>query len=106
MPSLNISADSPPILTHKRDGVTTLTMNTPARLNGWTMEMMNALKDAFRVTALDEGTRVLILTGADPYYCAGVNLAATLRLGHPPTFVLQWLSGEPSADFCPSVAQR
>ena len=83
MSSLNISTDSPPILTHKRDGVTTLTMNTPARLNGWTMEMMNALKDAFRVTALDEGTRVLILTGADPYYCAGVNLAATLRLGHP-----------------------
>jgi len=77
------STDTSPILTHKHDGVTTLTMNTPARLNGWTMEMMNALKDAFAVAALDEETRILILTGADPYYCAGVNLAATLRLGHP-----------------------
>ena len=81
--SMKTPADSLPIITHKHDGVTTLTMNTPARLNGWTMEMMNALKDAFKVATLDEDTRVLILTGADPYYCAGVNLAATLRLGHP-----------------------
>jgi enoyl-CoA hydratase/carnithine racemase len=61
------------ILTDKRDGVTTLTMNNPARLNGWTMEMMDALKEGFAVAARDEETRVLILTGVDPYYCAGVN---------------------------------
>ena len=72
-----------PILTHKQDGITTLTMNTPARLNGWTMEMMNALKEGLRVAATDDQTRVLVLTGTDPYYCAGVNLAATLRLRHP-----------------------
>ena len=71
------------VLTSKSDGVTTLTMNRPARLNGWTMEMMDALKKAFRIALEDDETRVLILTGADPYYCAGVNLAATLRLGHP-----------------------
>jgi enoyl-CoA hydratase/carnithine racemase len=58
-------------------------MNTPQRLNGWTMEMMDALKEAFRVAAGDDETIVLVLTGADPYYCAGVNLAATLRLEHP-----------------------
>jgi len=72
-----------PNLTHKQDGVTTLTMNTPERFNGWTGEMMDALKEGFRVAADDDETRVLILTGADPYYCAGVNLSATLRLGHP-----------------------
>ena len=71
------------ILKDKSDGVTTLTMNTPARLNGWTMQMMDALKEAFLITAGDVDTSVLVLTGADPYYCAGVNLAATLRLGHP-----------------------
>jgi len=58
-------------------------MNTPARLNGWTMQMMDALKEAFLIAAGDVETRVLVLTGADPYYCAGVNLAATLQLGHP-----------------------
>ncbi len=76
-------ASKQPIRTHKRDGVTTLTMNTPERLNGWTMEMMDAFKEGFRVAALDDETRVLIFTGADPYFCAGVNLSATLRPGHP-----------------------
>jgi len=71
------------VLTHKRDGVTTLTMNRPGRLNGWTLEMMDALRVAFKTAAEDDATRVLILTGADPYYCAGVNLSATLRPAHP-----------------------
>lgn len=79
------SNQAPPglLLTDKRDGITTLTMNTPTRLNGWTMQMMDALKEAFIKAAQDDQTRVLILTGADPYYCAGVNLAATLKLAHP-----------------------
>ncbi len=72
-----------PILTHRQDGVTTLTMNTPERLNGWTMEMLDALKEGFSAAAHDDETRVLVLTGVDPYYCAGVNLSATLSLGHP-----------------------
>ena len=76
-------AGTSPIITHKRDGVTTLTMNTPERLNGWTKEMMDTLKEDFGVAARDDETRVLVLTGADPYFCAGVNLAATLRLDHP-----------------------
>ncbi len=67
----------------KQDGVTTLTMNTPERLNGWTAEMIDALKEGFRDAARDDETRVLVLTGADPYYCAGVNLSAVTRLEHP-----------------------
>jgi enoyl-CoA hydratase/carnithine racemase len=81
--SKQASTDTSPILTSKKDGVTTLTMNTPKRLNGWTQLMMDALKEGLRVASSDDETRVLILTGADPYYCAGVNLAATLQLGHP-----------------------
>lgn len=71
------------ILTHKQGGVTTLTMNTPERLNGWTMEMMDALKEGLRVAARDDLSRVLVLTGTDPYFCAGVNLSGILRPGHP-----------------------
>ena len=77
------SAGASPLLTRKQDGVTTLTMNTPERLNGWTKEMMDALKESFRVATGDDETVVLVLTGVDPYYCAGVNLAATLRPEHP-----------------------
>jgi enoyl-CoA hydratase/carnithine racemase len=58
-------------------------MNRPAQLNGWTMEMLDALKEGFRVADADNSTKVVILTAEDPYYCAGVNLSSTLRLGHP-----------------------
>ncbi len=72
-----------PILSHKSDAVTTLTMNRPERLNGWTLEMMDALKAALKTAAGDDETRVVILTGTDPYYCAGVKLSSTLRPAHP-----------------------
>lgn len=71
------------ILSSTRDGVTTLTMNNPARLNGWTAPMMDALKANLAQAADDDGCEALILTGADPYYCAGVNLGGTLKLAHP-----------------------
>ena len=71
------------ILTSKRHGVTTLKMNMPKRLNGWTAPMMDALKGALGSAATDEETQVVILTGADPYYCAGVNLGSTIQLSHP-----------------------
>ncbi len=71
------------ILTAKRNGVSTITMNMPKRFNGWTFEMMDALKGAFQKAATEDETKVVILTGADPYYCAGVNLGGSMRLGHP-----------------------
>ncbi len=77
------STETGPILTQKRDGVTTLMMNTPARLNGWTQQMMDALRECMSAAAHDDETRVLVLTGADPYFCAGVNLSGAFGLGHP-----------------------
>merc|ERR1719367_813527 len=70
------------LYTHK-NGVTTLTMNQPKKLNGWTGPMMLALKDALLRAANDDSTKVVILTGADPYYCAGVNLSDTIKPMHP-----------------------
>jgi enoyl-CoA hydratase/carnithine racemase len=40
---------SPLIVCTTEDGVRTLTMNKPKRLNGWTYEMMTALKRSFVV---------------------------------------------------------
>ncbi len=71
------------VLRETRDGITTLTMNNPRRLNGWTMEMLEALLAAMATAAGDEATRAVILTGAGEYYCAGVNLGAALQLDHP-----------------------
>jgi enoyl-CoA hydratase/carnithine racemase len=71
------------LLSDTRDGVTTLTMNDPKRLNGWTAPMMEALKAGFAQAAADPETKALILTGTGRYYCAGVNLGASVQLGHP-----------------------
>ncbi len=71
------------VLVARGDGVTTLTLNHPRRLNGWTLAMMTALREALAAAAADEDTRVVVLTGADPYYSAGVDLSGSLRLDHP-----------------------
>ncbi len=71
------------ILRESVDGVTTLTMNNPDRLNGWTMPMLDALMAALTAEAEDPATKVLILTGSGRYYSAGVNLGGSLKLGHP-----------------------
>jgi len=71
------------ILTSTVNKVTTLTMNDPKKLNGWTGPMMVTLRELFNKYANDENTKVLVLTGKDPYYCAGVNLSATMKPMHP-----------------------
>ena len=71
------------LLTSRVDGVMTLRMNDPRRLNGWTMEMLDALREALEAANRDPETKVVILTATDPYYSAGVNLAGTFRLDTP-----------------------
>lgn len=71
------------ILRASEDGVTTLTMNDPDRLNGWTMPMLESLHASLQAAAADADTKVVILTGTGRYYCAGVNLGGSLKLGHP-----------------------
>jgi enoyl-CoA hydratase/carnithine racemase len=71
------------LLTSHRDGITTLTLHDPRRLNGWTVEMLEALTGALRRADADPATRAIILTGTDPYYSAGVNLAGSFKLDAP-----------------------
>ncbi len=71
------------ILVSKKNGVTTLTMNNPKKLNGWTMGMMDAFKAALAEAAVDDETKVVVFTGTGKYYSAGVNLGGTIKLMHP-----------------------
>lgn len=73
------------LVSETTDGITTLTMNNPRRLNGWTSEMLAALIAALRGLQEDAATEAIVLTGAGEYYSAGVNLGGTLRLEHPRT---------------------
>ena len=80
---MNESTDDSLVLVTHKDHVTTLTMNMPRRYNGWTQAMMTELRGALKAAGKDAATGAIVLTGVDPYYCAGVNLAGTLKLDHP-----------------------
>ena len=76
-------SDANLLIVTKSNGVATLRLNDPKKLNGWTGPMMMALREQFVALAHDDDTKVAVLTGTDPYYCAGVNLGATIKPMHP-----------------------
>ncbi len=56
------------------DGIGTLTLNRPDRLNGITNKMMLELYDAISRLPADHSTRVVVLTGAGKGFCPGADL--------------------------------
>jgi 2-(1,2-epoxy-1,2-dihydrophenyl)acetyl-CoA isomerase len=62
------------ILYGVEDGVATLTLNRPEKLNAYTTEMGEEAVDAFRRARADAEVRAVILTGAGRGFCAGVDL--------------------------------
>ena len=64
----------PIILEGKHDGIATLVMNRPDRLNALNTELASALNGALGRIAKDDTVRVVILTGAGRAFCAGGDL--------------------------------
>jgi len=58
-----------------QDGVATLTLNRPDRLNAWTPVMEREVREAMTVATADEAVRVIILTGAGRGFCAGADMS-------------------------------
>ena len=58
------------------DGVATITLNRPEKLNAFTPQMMADLVAAFDHTDADDAVRVVIVTGAGRGFCAGADLSA------------------------------
>ena len=61
-------------------------MNNPKKLNGWTLNMLTSLFRTLDDLAEDVDTEVVVLTGVDPYYCAGASLSEHFKLMHPRKF--------------------
>jgi enoyl-CoA hydratase/carnithine racemase len=57
------------------DGVLTITLDRPDRLNAFTETMMNELIAAFDASDADDEVRAVIVTGAGRGFCAGADLA-------------------------------
>lgn len=81
-----------------RPGVALLTMANAKKYNAWTAAMLTALRAALAAAAGDASVKAIVLTGADPYYCAGVSLADTLR-PMPPRALREFLRASNEALF-------
>ncbi len=62
------------ITTETSEGILTITLNRPERLNAWTGQMGEELRAALDLSDADDEVRVVIVTGAGRGFCAGADL--------------------------------
>ena len=62
------------------DGITTITLNRPERLNAFIGHMRRDLAEALEHAASDRNVRVVIITGAGRGFCAGGDIAFMAEL--------------------------
>jgi enoyl-CoA hydratase/carnithine racemase len=70
----NLEVAAGPVLCEVDEGVATITLNRPERLNAWNRAMAAGFEDAFLRVRDDPKVRVVILTGAGRGFCAGADL--------------------------------
>jgi enoyl-CoA hydratase/carnithine racemase len=63
------------ILYEVSDGIATITLHRPERMNAFTSEMRDDLIDAFNKTDADDAVRAVIVTGSGKAFCAGADLS-------------------------------
>jgi enoyl-CoA hydratase/carnithine racemase len=71
-----MTMDYEQILADTSDGVLTITLNRPERLNAWTARMGTELRAAFDRADADDEVRAIVVTGAGRGFCAGADLAS------------------------------
>jgi enoyl-CoA hydratase/carnithine racemase len=69
------------VLKTVQDGVATLTLNRPERLNAWTQELERDYFAALGECAASEQVRVIVVTGAGRGFCAGADMQELQTLG-------------------------
>lgn len=65
------------ILYEIHEHILTITLNRPAQMNAFTVEMAEELITAFRQADADDAVRVIVVTGAGKAFCAGMDLSGT-----------------------------
>ena len=62
------------LLVEKADGLATVTLNRPDKMNALSLELRRAIADTFQGLEEDDGVAVVIVTGAGKAFCAGLDL--------------------------------
>ena len=63
------------VLIDTHQGVQTLTMNQPRRLNALSAELLQALNEALRAAERDTSVRALVLTGVESAFSSGADIS-------------------------------
>ncbi|GAA0569356.1 crotonase/enoyl-CoA hydratase family protein [Actinomadura livida] len=58
-----------------RDGIATVTLNRPHKMNAFTFTMRDEMIDAFDRIDADDDVRAVVVTGAGRAFCAGADLS-------------------------------
>ncbi|WP_293680739.1 enoyl-CoA hydratase [uncultured Phenylobacterium sp.] len=69
------------VLYEVSEGIATVTLNRPERLNAWTGTMGAELRVAMEKAEADPEVRAIILTGAGRGFCAGADMDALQGIG-------------------------
>lgn len=64
------------ILYEVRDGILTITLNRPEKLNAFNRQMMQEMIDACDRADADDDVKVVVVTGAGRAFCAGADLSS------------------------------
>ncbi len=64
------------ILLDINDGIATITLNRPDKMNAFTGRMMYEIIEALDITDADDNVKVVIFTGAGRAFCAGADLSS------------------------------
>ncbi|MCU1353859.1 MAG: putative enoyl-CoA hydratase [Acidimicrobiales bacterium] len=62
------------VLTEIVDRIVTITLNRPQQRNALSSELIRELRRAVRAAEADDEVDVIVLTGSDPAFCAGLDL--------------------------------
>jgi enoyl-CoA hydratase/carnithine racemase len=62
-----------------QDGIATVTLNRPQKLNAYTILMGNELTHAYETLSKREDVRVVVMTGAGRGFCSGADVGAVFQ---------------------------